>query len=76
MGERGKTEVAAAPAVETGGRTLPGEPYAGHAACQRLSLTLNDIHQRAHGKWAGAGRPLGDSSRFWLEAERELLRGS
>jgi hypothetical protein len=42
---------------------------------QRLPVTLNDIHQLAYRKWQSAGRPPGDSTRFWLEAERELLKG-
>jgi hypothetical protein len=29
---------------------------------------------RAHEKWVAAGRPKGDGSHFWLEAERELLQ--
>lgn len=37
------------------------------------SLTLNQIQQRAYSKWVAAGKPDGDSSRFWLEAEQELL---
>jgi hypothetical protein len=28
---------------------------------------------RAYLKWEAAGRPEGDGSRFWLEAEQELL---
>jgi hypothetical protein len=36
------------------------------------SLTLNDIYLLARRKWNAAGRPTGDSIRFWLEAEQEL----
>jgi len=36
---------------------------------------LNDIRARAYSKWVAAGRPEGDSWRFWLEAEQELLQG-
>jgi hypothetical protein len=36
---------------------------------------LNDIWRLARQKWEMAGRPEGDSSRFWLEAEKELLQG-
>jgi len=39
-------------------------------------IYLNDIRELAYGKWESAGRPAGDSVRFWLEAERELLRGN
>jgi hypothetical protein len=42
----------------------------------RTSLYLNDIRQLAYQKWVAAGRPEGDSSRFWLEAEQELLQGA
>jgi hypothetical protein len=30
------------------------------------------VRLRAYQKWEGAGRPIGDSLRFWFEAEREL----
>jgi hypothetical protein len=38
------------------------------------SICLNDIWRLARRKWEAAGRPDGDSSRFWLDAERELLQ--
>jgi hypothetical protein len=38
-------------------------------------MTLNDIRDRAYQKWQAAGRPMGDCSRYWLEAEVELLQG-
>jgi hypothetical protein len=37
---------------------------------------LNDIWRLAREKWQAAGRPGGDSSRFWLEAEQELLQAA
>jgi hypothetical protein len=37
------------------------------------SVYLNDIWRLARQKWDLAGRPDGDSNRFWLEAEQELL---
>jgi Protein of unknown function (DUF2934) len=36
-------------------------------------LCLNAIWLLARMKWEAAGRPDGDSSRFWQEAEKELL---
>jgi hypothetical protein len=39
------------------------------------SLCLNEIWLVARLKWEAAGRPDGDSSRFWQEAEKELLEG-
>jgi Protein of unknown function (DUF2934) len=47
------------------------------AARSRLGpaiITLDDIRIRAYSKWLAAGSPDGDSSRFWLEAEQELLQ--
>jgi hypothetical protein len=38
------------------------------------AVTLNEIRNLAYSKWVAAGRPNGDSQRFWLEAEQELLR--
>jgi hypothetical protein len=38
-------------------------------------ITLENIRLRAYLKWEAAGKPDGDGSRFWLEAEEELLRG-
>ena len=41
---------------------------------ERNSLCLNDIWRLARQKWEAAGRPPGDSGRFWLEAEQELVQ--
>jgi hypothetical protein len=38
--------------------------------------TLNDIRRSAYKKWEAAGKPPGDCTRFWLEAEQELLQAS
>jgi Protein of unknown function (DUF2934) len=35
-------------------------------------ITQLDIMVRANQKWAAAGMPNGDGSRFWVEAEKEL----
>ena len=40
------------------------------------SLCLNDIWRLAHQKWEAAGRPGGDNSCFWAEAEQELLQAN
>ncbi len=40
------------------------------------SVTLNEIQLRAYRKWVAAGKPNGDCTRFWLEAEQELLSQS
>jgi hypothetical protein len=49
------------------------------AACpatqRKSAIYLNDIQVRAYQKWVAAGRPNGDSGRFWLEAEEELVKG-
>ena len=37
-------------------------------------ISHDDIRQRAYLKWEAAGRPHGDGSHFWAEAERELLQ--
>jgi hypothetical protein len=49
------------------------------AACgpifqRRRCITLDDIRYRAYLKWEAAGKPDGDSTHFWLEAEAELLK--
>jgi hypothetical protein len=36
---------------------------------------LNDIRLRAHQNWLAAGQPQGDCTRFWEQAEQELLQG-
>jgi hypothetical protein len=36
-------------------------------------VCLNEIWRLARQKWETAGRPDGDSSRFWQQAEQELL---
>ena len=44
----------------------------GHSA-KRVSA--EDIRLRAYRKWESAGKPPGDGSQFWLEAEKELVQG-
>ncbi len=44
-------------------------------AKSRPVVTMNDIHCLAFRKWNAAGRPTGDCTRFWLEAERDLVEG-
>jgi hypothetical protein len=39
------------------------------------SVSAEDIRLRAYRKWESAGKPTGDSIRFWLEAEQELGQG-
>jgi len=54
--------------VTTSPQGVPRDPD-----CTPRSLYLNDIWRLARQKWNVAGKPDGDSSRFWLEAEQELL---
>jgi hypothetical protein len=61
------TTPAARPAAEPGG---------GQTARPRRPIYLNDIRALACRKWEAAGKPAGDCTRFWLEAEQELLRGA
>ena len=43
------------------------------AVVERLRLTsLEAIRHHAYGKWESAGKPEGDGTGFWLEAEKEL----
>jgi len=42
-------------------------------AQRRPTLFLNDIRARAYQLWEAAGRPPGDCTRYWLQAERQLL---
>ena len=37
-----------------------------------LDVTEDDIRRLAYRKWEEAGRPEGDGSEYWLQAEREL----
>ena len=45
------------------------------ARIKRRPLFLNDIRDLAHKTWEAAGRPPGDCTRFWLEAEQEMREG-
>lgn len=38
-------------------------------------ISKDAIRALAYQKWEAAGRPWGDGTQFWLEAERELKRG-
>jgi hypothetical protein len=64
----------AASTSPTSGLGAPGRAATNHSPPHNRSLCLNDIWRLAHQKWETAGRPEGDSSRFWLEAEQELLQ--
>jgi len=61
-------------ASPTSRRAAPGPPGSDQTMLRRRSLYLNDIWRLARQKWEAAGRPDGDSSRFWIEAEQELLQ--
>ena len=39
----------------------------------RALPTSDEIRQLAYEKWEAAGKPPGDGSDFWLQAEKELL---
>jgi hypothetical protein len=45
-------------------------------ARQNSQPTPDDIRQLAYEKWEAAGKPPGDGSEFWLQAEKELLDGT
>jgi hypothetical protein len=64
------------PTVSTRGTTASGQPRNDEARLRNGSLYLNDIWRLAREKWEAAGRPAGDSSRFWSEAEQELLQAT
>ena len=38
-------------------------------------VSQEDVRLRAYQKWESAGKPPGDGTQFWLEAEHELLPG-
>ena len=59
----------------TRGTEAPSRSRSDEARSRNGSLYLNDIWRRAREKWEAAGKPPGDSTRFWLEAEQELLQG-
>jgi hypothetical protein len=46
----------------------------GAARPKRQPIYLDEIQRRAYRKWQAAGRPGGDCTRFWLDAEQELLQ--
>ncbi len=61
---------------ESGGESATAGPsVCGPFPCRRGPVHLNDIRSRAYQKWLAAGGPAGDCTRFWEEAEQELLRG-
>jgi hypothetical protein len=46
---------------------------ANHRLTRKNVVPEGIIRIRAYQKWEAAGKPNGQSLRFWLEAERELL---
>jgi Protein of unknown function (DUF2934) len=71
MSQQTATAASSAPPSREGKRC---NPRSDQAIPGSGSLCLNEIWLLARLKWEMAGRPDGDSSRFWLEAEQELLR--
>jgi hypothetical protein len=57
-------------------QVLEGQSACVPPAARGPALTLNAIYRLARRKWEAAGRPPGDSARFWLEAEEELRQRS
>jgi hypothetical protein len=37
-------------------------------------FSAEDIRLIAYRKWENAGKPVGDGTKFWLEAENELMK--
>jgi Protein of unknown function (DUF2934) len=57
----------------TGPKGRPGRRTTSASTVNRRPTPfLNDIRDLAHRKWTSAGRPPGDCTRFWLEAEQEI----
>lgn len=42
---------------------------------QARLVPAEDIRLCAYRKWEKAGKPTGDGTKFWLEAEQELAQG-
>lgn len=54
----------------------PAAPTAPECRIQRVKTVPEEvIRLQAYRKWEACGKPIGDSLRFWLEAERELVQG-
>jgi len=54
----------------------PGWGEGQHLGHRGPEVTLKEIHELAFRKWVAAGKPSGDSTPFWLEAERDLVEGT
>lgn len=52
---------------------FPPAPKGQHQ--KRKTVPEEAIRLHAYEKWEAAGKPVGDSLRFWFEAQRELLHG-
>ena len=65
-----------APARPASARSTPAEASdsvsLGPRTPPRTEPTEDEIRARAHALWEQAGRPEGDGTQFWLEAEKEL----
>lgn len=59
----------------TGPATTTTSVARGGEGREARSVSADDIRLCAYRKWEGAGKPPGDGTRFWLEAEQELTRG-
>jgi hypothetical protein len=66
--------VATCPFADVISASTPKEASGDAGLRKRQPIYLDEIQRRAYRKWQAAGRPGGDCTRFWLEAEQELLQ--
>jgi len=71
--DQGKESVNGIESGTVGEQLSKGDCDPQRSSPRRAPLTLNEIRLLAHRKWTAAGQPPGGCTRFWLEAEQELL---
>ena len=70
--KRGSSEVETPLGV--GDAQTTGSPQPDQSGAHMRSLpTPDETRQLAYAKWEAAGKPPGDGSEFWLQAEKELV---
>jgi Protein of unknown function (DUF2934) len=74
MSKRAKLKREPTLAVESAQPGPRGQSAKAHSPRADSPTTLNEIRVLAYRKWETAGKPLGDGTQFWLEAEKELLK--
>jgi hypothetical protein len=73
VNKQGKSKAETPLASDCGERSIDQQPDQAQGSGTGSPPTPDEIRQLAYEKWEAAGKPPGDGTDFWLQAEKELL---